>query len=247
MDESKSKDKASELKPDQFGYRAIHLVCTMPETRIILPEYKKFKGMYFEIQIKTILEHGWAQIEHDRNYKYKGLPKDIQHDFYLVAGILETADNQFESITKRIESFDQSVLQKTTEGKLEELELTPATLKRYLVNTFENKFSFNPFYGGDENPKEDEIPGEGEIKELLAVGITNLQELDSAIPENFVDILKRYGTTAEITGLNISAIVFALLYIGFEEKVQEILSNSRGVTPSEHKKYVSEFKQAQNS
>jgi len=246
VDESKSKDKATELKPNQFGYRAIHLVCTMPSTRTILPEYEKFKGMYFEIQIKTILEHGWAQIEHDRNYKYKGLPDDIQHDFYLVAGILESADNQFESITKRIESFDQSVKQKTDEGKLEELELNPATLKRYLVNRFENKMPFEPLYGSDEDPEDGKIPGEGEVQELLDVGLKNLKELDSVFPENFIEIETEYRKIADRGTGNLSSIIFALLYLVYEDKAEQVLSKSRGLTTKQYEDFLSDFKKAKN-
>ena len=116
IDHEKSKDKSAELNPDQFGYRAIHLIGLLPNARTIFPEYKKFIGMYFEIQIKTLLEHTWAEIEHDRNYKYDGLPVDIRHDFYLNASLLEQADVIFESITKRVEEYDKSIKQKTKQN-----------------------------------------------------------------------------------------------------------------------------------
>lgn len=221
IDELKSKDKASELNADQFGYRAIHLVGKLPNTRIGLPEYKKFKGMYFEIQIKTILEHGWAQINHDRNYKYNILPKHIQHEFYLVAGILETADSQFEIINEKIESFTNSIKQKRNEGKLEELEITPATFRRYIIDKFENELEINPVYGHDKS-------GDKEIKEILFLKITNLKELDSLIPKNFSKIckifIKKIGLESE---MNLSLVSILILYLVLEEKSEEILKETR--------------------
>ena len=34
-----------------------------------LSEYKKFDGLVAEIQIRTVLQHAWAEIEHDIRYK----------------------------------------------------------------------------------------------------------------------------------------------------------------------------------
>jgi len=216
VDEDKSKDKASELKPDQFGYRAIHLVCTLPNERIILPEYKKFKELYFEIQVKTILEHAWAQIEHDRNYKYKGIPKDIQHDFYLAAGILETADNQFESINKRIEKYDKSFKKKTTEGKLKEIEINPATLKSYLVDKFSKKLKLQESYGFD-------ATGDTEVSELKYFTITNLDQLDKIVHPKLVEISQKIDPA----GNNLSSMVFEILILKFKEKYYDIVNTTR--------------------
>lgn len=241
IDKLKSKDKSTELKADQFGYRAIHLVGVLPDARIILPEYKKFEGMYFEIQIKTILEHGWAQIEHDRNYKYKVLPKDIQHDFYLVAGILESADNQFDLINKRIESFTKSVKQKTDEGKLEEIEIVPATFRRYMIDKFENQLNFNAVYGGDET-------GNLEMKELLFLNITNLKELDLLIPKNFSETCTRFSSAGLSDGyVNLSFITFTILFIVLGDNAQKILCETRNILKSDFKDKLDLFSDCQKT
>jgi len=216
VDEDKSKDKSLELKLDQFGYRAIHIICTLPETRLILPEYKKFKDMYFEIQVKTILEHAWAQIEHDRNYKYKGIPKDIQHDFYLAAGILETADNQFESINERIEKYVKSIKKKTQEGKLQEIEINPATLKSYFVDKFSQKLKFERSYGFDNS-------GDTEISELNYFNIKDLAQLDNIIHSKLLEIIQKIDPA----GQNLSSILFGILILKFKEKYFEIIKKTR--------------------
>lgn len=239
IDEEKSKDKSEELDPDQFGYRAIHLIGLLPEQRIILPEYKKFIGMYFEIQIKTILEHAWAEIEHDRNYKYKGLPKDIQHDFYLTAGLLENADNQFESITERVEVFDKSIKQKTTEGKLEELELNPATFKRYCVERFGEEMELDPYYGDGSRS------GDKEIKELSSVGIVNLKQLDESIPNKFSKIINEHRKMDSLSSKdNLSSIVFGLIMVVFRDKSREVLGETRKLNQVKFEEYCKAYDSA---
>lgn len=235
VDESLSRDKASELKPDQFGYRAMHLICTLPKQRTILPEYKKFKDMFFEIQVKTILEHTWAQIEHDRNYKYKALPKDIQHDFYIAAGILESADNQFESLNKRIEKYDKSIKKKTREGKLEEIELNPATFKRYMIDKFSGRLPINPTYGFDGT-------GEQEMNELSSMKINDLSQLEKIIPNNYVEIIEQYSKSiSEPVKSNLSSHVFTILLFEFGAKTYDVFKKRKSMTKNIFDTLVKDF------
>jgi ppGpp synthetase/RelA/SpoT-type nucleotidyltranferase len=50
-------------------YTANHYVVTLKADRLALPEYARFAGMRCEIQLQTILNHAWAEIEHDIIYK----------------------------------------------------------------------------------------------------------------------------------------------------------------------------------
>ncbi len=62
----RSLDKSEELGDSQVGYRSIHLICEMGKDRVTLPAYKPYKGLLFEIQIRTALQHAWAEIDHNR-------------------------------------------------------------------------------------------------------------------------------------------------------------------------------------
>jgi ppGpp synthetase/RelA/SpoT-type nucleotidyltranferase len=50
-------------------YKARHLIVGFNEGRLRLFEYRQFRGLRFEIQLCSILEHAWNEIEHDRGYK----------------------------------------------------------------------------------------------------------------------------------------------------------------------------------
>jgi ppGpp synthetase/RelA/SpoT-type nucleotidyltranferase len=50
-------------------YRAIHYTVSLNKTRSALAEYAKFKGLWCEIQIQTVLIHAWAETSHDITYK----------------------------------------------------------------------------------------------------------------------------------------------------------------------------------
>ncbi len=85
-----SKDKSEELGTDRVGYRSIHCICTLGKERLALPENRAYRNLFFEIQIRTILQHAWAEFEHDRNYKFKGVaPNEIRRRLSVVAGSLE--------------------------------------------------------------------------------------------------------------------------------------------------------------
>lgn len=68
------------------GYNAIHLDASLKHDRIVLPEYEHLAGVKFEIQIVTILQHSWAEIEHDRRYKRDDiLPPHIDQNFNSIS------------------------------------------------------------------------------------------------------------------------------------------------------------------
>ncbi|MBS0534966.1 MAG: hypothetical protein JSR72_12990 [Proteobacteria bacterium] len=82
-----------------FGYQSVHYLVKHTDERLKLKEFKKFKGMICEIQVRTILQHAWAEIEHDIQYKSTSeIPKEIARKFRALAGLIEIADREFQSI-----------------------------------------------------------------------------------------------------------------------------------------------------
>lgn len=106
IDYKKSEDKSDLLDADKMGYKSIHYIAELSNDKIVRSELEKLKKLKFEVQIRSILQHAWAEIEHDRNYKFKGkLPKHLQRRFYALAGMLEIADREFNILSEEVEKF----------------------------------------------------------------------------------------------------------------------------------------------
>jgi putative GTP pyrophosphokinase len=105
-DPERSIDKRKVLDPDRFGYLSLHYICGLHPNRLNLPENRRYAGLWCEIQIRSILQHAWAEIEHDLGYKSDNtVPAPIRRRFSRLAGLLEIADQEFKSIRDELESY----------------------------------------------------------------------------------------------------------------------------------------------
>lgn len=110
IDEENSIDKRETLEIDRFGYLSLHYIVKLKQNRTKLEEYKCCKNYKIEIQIRTILQHAWAEIEHDLGYKNEvDTPREVRRDFYRLAGLLETADKEFLGIRNQINEYEDNI------------------------------------------------------------------------------------------------------------------------------------------
>lgn len=80
----------------RFGYASRHLLVS--STALV--------GQPASVQVRTVLQHAWAEFEHD--IRYKGTvpaehAPDLDRRFTLAAGLLELADREFSEIRNRIQ------------------------------------------------------------------------------------------------------------------------------------------------
>lgn len=127
-------DKSSLLeREDRFGYHSVHYIVTLGEQRLALGEYARFRGLKAEIQVRTILQHAWAEIEHDVQYKAQSaLPTQIRRRFMALAGVLEMADREFQEIWTEDERLRRTAIEAVQSGNLTAVEITADALKEYL-------------------------------------------------------------------------------------------------------------------
>lgn len=181
IDKENSSDKSDNLGVDKVGYKSVHYIASLKSDRLSLPEYKQFENKCFEIQIRTILQHAWAEIEHDRNYKFSGkLPKELNRRFKILAGSLELIDREFNSISNEIDLISQNVKESTKKGELD-ISISSTTLNQYLKTRFES------FLNKKDTFVNDEIGNA--VTELKGFGINTLSELDKLIPKDFEEFL----------------------------------------------------------
>ncbi|MCR8655833.1 GTP pyrophosphokinase [Paenibacillus endoradicis] len=196
IDPDHSIDKTKELGNDKVGYRSIHYVAKLTDERLRLPEYNVFKDLNFEIQVRTILEHAWADISHDRNYKFIGdLPteNDIQRRFSLAAATLELVDREFDNLAKEINTYDKEVSYKVENDDLNVL-INTTSLRNYLNNKFKELIDKNlierTFNKGSKKI----------VSELKLYRISTLADIDKIIgndthkfvyePTNYIGLLR---------------------------------------------------------
>jgi putative GTP pyrophosphokinase len=127
-------DKATQLlEEERFGYQSVHYLVKLKPNRTSLPEYNNFTDLVAEIQVRTILQHARAEIEHDiRYHSVKIIPAQIRRRFASLGGLLEIADREFQAIQSADERLRQEVRASVQEGKLGNVEVTPDALKTYL-------------------------------------------------------------------------------------------------------------------
>jgi putative GTP pyrophosphokinase len=132
VDEKNSLDRASHLGDDRIGYRSTHFVCTLGQSRRGLREYEALSELIFEIQVRTVLQHAWAELAHDRSFKLgSGLPTKIQRKLNLYSGMLEIVDWAFDEIAREVEAYKSEIASKTV-SQLADTELNSLTLRSYL-------------------------------------------------------------------------------------------------------------------
>lgn len=92
----KSIDKTAETRvAGGFGYGSHHLILEIGSTGRLA----EYEGQKFEVQVRTVLQHAWAEFEHDIRYKGPdALDPRVDRAFTLAAGLIELADQQFDQI-----------------------------------------------------------------------------------------------------------------------------------------------------
>ncbi|MCC4861255.1 MULTISPECIES: GTP pyrophosphokinase [Vibrio] len=209
IDWDNSSNKSDALGIDKVGYKSVHYIASLKEDRLALPEYKQFEGKFFEIQIRTILQHAWAEIEHDRNYKFSGkLPDDVSRRFKILAGVLEMADREFNNISKEIDIISESTKESAKLGNFD-LSITSVSMAEFLKNTM-NEFleSGLEFY-----PDHEAIA----IRELELFGITELKDFSKLLTEDVKSFYRliELGGVFELGVIRIS-MIFADYKLYFE-------------------------------
>lgn len=110
LDKENSIDKRKSQDPTKFGYVSLHYILQLDGSRAELSENSVFKELKFEVQIRTILQHAWAEIEHDFGYKTESeVPEKIRRRFSRLAGLIELADNEFMEIKRTEKDYFNEV------------------------------------------------------------------------------------------------------------------------------------------
>ena len=133
IDWDNSVDKRKMLEIDRFGYLSLHYVCRIPEALYKDPEIPQLNQIRFELQMRSTLQHVWANMYHDIGYKSDvEIPVEYQRNMTRLAGMLELADEQFSRIRKEINGYRRTVQSVVANGNLDEVPLNGDTFRSFL-------------------------------------------------------------------------------------------------------------------
>jgi ppGpp synthetase/RelA/SpoT-type nucleotidyltranferase len=90
----------------RWGYASRHLLVAVDASRSLPAAYESLRRLSASVQLRTVLQHAWAEFEHD--IRYKGTvpdehASDLDRRFTLAAGLLELADREFSAIRDRLQ------------------------------------------------------------------------------------------------------------------------------------------------
>ena len=104
-------DKVLQLSEDKFGYRDMHYIIRLlpeilPKFGISKLEQDQIGNRRAEIQVRTWLQHAWADSMHDRIYKNSlKLFPEIRRNGALLAALLEEGDRNVVGMTEELDGM----------------------------------------------------------------------------------------------------------------------------------------------
>lgn len=187
VDEKNSLDQTSKLGNDKIGYRSVHFVCSLGESRAHAPEYEELVNLKFELQIRTVLQHAWAELAHDRSYKFNSaLPSDINRKINLYAGLLEIADLGFNEIINDIKVYSEKINNENDTTLLQE-EINSITLTKFFIDFCANN---DLIYDKDTLEIFKKNP-ENLVDEVKLFGIKSINDLKTLFTSEFMSAFRK--------------------------------------------------------
>ena len=119
FDRGEPENKLDRLEPNTFGYLSVHADIRLRADDPLGATYSpsRFRA---EMQVRTLAQHLWAEMAHDSVYNseesLRPANKLLQRRIYILAGVVELADEEFNRIEHEMPTVPEfRVLKSLTE------------------------------------------------------------------------------------------------------------------------------------
>lgn len=105
LEVSEIENTTARLNPEVMGYRSVHAAVRFrpPDKKAAIFPPETYSA---ELQVRTLAQHLWAEMAHDTVYKNEDtlqpLPNPLKRRVYILAGVVELADEEFSRVEREI-------------------------------------------------------------------------------------------------------------------------------------------------
>lgn len=210
IDWKNSSDKRALIKADSFGYLSLHYICYLSKDSGYPVNICDRK---FEIQIRTILQHTWAAIEHDIGYKSEfGLPREYARGFSRIAGLLEIADDEFIRVRDGMKAYTDDIRMRIKENRAGDVAINSVSIKEFLLNN-ERIRRLNDKISAINGADIKNVDPDNYIEQLKWFGITTIGELQDLTARNEELAFRLAEKTLKSTDIDILSSSVGLWYL----------------------------------
>jgi hypothetical protein len=187
-------------------------VISLGDSRRELVEWQAFAGKKAEIQVRTVLQHAWAAIDHKLRYKReREVPRELRRGLFRLSALLEVADKEFSRLRDQADAIRAGYESAVEAGALD-VELVADSLDTYLLQEDRGEAWLDRAIGAGFVPHTDQ--GEEDTKSPRmrsavlsiseALGLSTLEELDgrirTAIAAGAIEEMVELGTRDDVLG-----------------------------------------------
>ncbi len=210
IDWEHSSDKRELIRADSFGYLSLHYIASLKRDEGYPERYCNIK---FEIQIRTNLQHTWAQINHDLGYKSDfGVPRAVTRQFSRLAGLLELADDEFVRTRDLMISYTEEIRDKIIHDNASDVPIDNVSLKEYVLHNGKMREYLNELCG-IAGAELSDISPESYIAPLNFLGKSTIGDISLMLAENKELALKLAENTLAAAELDILSSNVGLRFI----------------------------------
>jgi putative GTP pyrophosphokinase len=126
----KEDNKIDHLNYNEMGYKSYHFDVKLKKDLTDHSLFKKIGTFQAEIQVRTLCENVWAEIDHDIGYKSTSeVPKIIKRQIHCLGGLFEVADDSLATVNRSL----------TKSAKINE-EFLLRVLEPYFIRYFKKEY-----------------------------------------------------------------------------------------------------------